>query len=630
MFPALLLILGASVFLAAARQERTENIIPCVFLSVIAVLYPFYCLDLLRMGRMVVYLLIGAAVIGSAARIARQRRPLMDALRAAVTPAVALFAALSLFVCIYTWDNLVGLWDELRLWGAVPKAIYMTEQLQVGKEAFVFRIMQSYPPGMPLLVYFMTALSPSFREGHIFATYGILFFALILPAFQNLKWKHKPLFFTILVFTAFLPCVLTSHGGDFGWFYESLFIDPILGALAGYAFFLAASEPFASRFSAFRFSAALLALTIIKDSGAMFALVAGACAIVLLRTEDREARAWKKYVLGLAHAAIPVAIGYFLWKHVLAQHGVSTNLDNFLNRLPPLSSLVALAKQLRSQPMIVFDEELFLTNLTLTYFPCFLILAALTVWFVRKTDRKTKLTVGIGWLAVLFATGLFFLGYIISYHNATSSFQRYSGSTLVCMAVFTLLQGGQVSFGISESADMSRIFRKRSARAWLLAGLTLYASVSLILWRGKKWNMDYALEHSDPAVRIILDKVEGNPEDPENVYLLISDIPVSYSLAHHRAYFELLGSQVCVRNFWNDTNIVGGTSNPETWTQEEIEAIADKWLEKLRANDYDYVYIVTLNDFTRSALECVGLPDAEVQDIFAIEYHGDEVLFIKK
>lgn len=65
MLPALIMILAAGIFLAAARREKAEYTIPFVLLSVVAVLFPFYCLNLLRAGRIAACLLIGGTVVGS-------------------------------------------------------------------------------------------------------------------------------------------------------------------------------------------------------------------------------------------------------------------------------------------------------------------------------------------------------------------------------------------------------------------------------------------------------------------------------------------------------------------------------------------------------------------------------------
>ena len=243
----LIMLLVISILLSSVLRDKAEKVFPCILLSVIAVLYPFYCLDMLRLGRWLLYGILMLTAVFALARLRETEG--WKSLREALSPGICLFAGLCVFYILYTRNHLVGLWDELRLWGAVPKALYVTESLQLGEAALIFDIMQPYPPGMPLLVYFLTALSPEFQEGAIFAVYGILFGALLLPTLANLKWKDYLLFLPAALLVICAPCLFTSHGGDGAWFYGSLYIDPILGVLAGYAFYMSCEEPFATRFS---------------------------------------------------------------------------------------------------------------------------------------------------------------------------------------------------------------------------------------------------------------------------------------------------------------------------------------------------------------------------------------------
>ena len=182
---ALVMLMASSVLFAAAKKERAENVFPCALLSVIVILYPFYCLDFLRLGKMLVYVLILLTGILSLGKLLKQKRDPVRSVLETLTPGIFIFAAYCAFVFVYTRGNLVGLWDEMRLWGAVPKALYATDSLQLGSQALIFPAMQPYPPGMPLLVYFMESLSPQFSESYIFVTYGIFFGAMLLPALKQ-------------------------------------------------------------------------------------------------------------------------------------------------------------------------------------------------------------------------------------------------------------------------------------------------------------------------------------------------------------------------------------------------------------------------------------------------------------
>ena len=60
-------LLVVSILLAALMKEKAETVFPGVLLAVIGILYPFYCLDLLRAGRFGIYCILAAAALYSVA-----------------------------------------------------------------------------------------------------------------------------------------------------------------------------------------------------------------------------------------------------------------------------------------------------------------------------------------------------------------------------------------------------------------------------------------------------------------------------------------------------------------------------------------------------------------------------------
>ena len=92
----------------------------------------------------------------------------------------------------------------------------------------------------------------------------------------------------------------------------------------------------------------------------------------------------------------------------------------------------------------------------------------------------------------------------------------------------------------------------------------------------------------------------------------------------------MLGTSACVRNFWNNVNIVGGETTPEEWTPEEITAISQKWCRKLLDGGYDYIYVAASSDFAAQVLAELGVDMAEPGDLFAIEWEGESILLVKQ
>lgn len=349
------------------------------------------------------------------------------------------------------------------------------------------------------------------------------------------------------------PCIFTSHGGDDGWFYESLFIDPILGVLAGYTFWLSSQRPFDAPFRSWNFAAALLALTIVKDSGALFAVFAAVNALVLYAVTEKESRKGKGLFLGLVSTVLPLVLGYGLWRWVLGTYGIGSNESGFMKMQLSGEALEVLWTKLLEMPMVNIQEPLLHGQLVLTYLPCLLGLMLLfrLCGRARKGEGK-RLT----WAMMLLSFLVFLIGYRLSFRGSLPSFQRYVRATLICAMGCGLLQ--------SLPRAVESAFHAK--RKWAVMALCLFFVVSgfryMDQWQEKKHDMEYTKDPVQTAVTKIKNTVEGTVEAPADIYVLIADKPLQKSLIHHRIYYELIGTNACVRNFWNDVNIVGGEETP--------------------------------------------------------------------
>lgn len=377
-------LMGITCLFCWAQEKKPEEYFFSGIATVIAVLYPFYCLDLLRIGRYVAYALFGVVAVYSVWKLSFRRRNLAANLKKMVSPGVILFWALLAFYVLFLHERWVSLWDELRLWGAVPKALYATERLQMGEETLTFPIMQSYLPGMQLFVYFVTALAPDFPEYQIFVCYAVFFLALVIPALRDVEWKHWPYLLMLGLLLIWLPCIFTSHGGDLGRFYNSLFIDPILGALAGYVLYLSAKEPFQNGISLYRFCICLVVLVLLKDSGIMFAAFAGCNAGIQYVRRNKKLRVSKKLFGNGCAVTASILIPQLIWKSLLAEYEISTGSSSHL-KLANLSwqSLVSLWNHLVESPMLVFNSKMVYAEIS--FIPAF---ACLIYIYIARGKTK--------------------------------------------------------------------------------------------------------------------------------------------------------------------------------------------------------------------------------------------------
>ena len=60
-----------------------------------------------------------------------------------------------------------------------------------------------------------------------------------------------------------------------------------------------------------------------------------------------------------------------------------------------------------------------------------------------------------------------------------------------------------------------------------------------------------------------------------------------------------------------------------------MDAIAAKWQEKLQTGGYDYIYLMTLNDFTTAVLAEFGIFDPAHGDVLAISWQNENMTLTK-
>lgn len=464
----------AAFALGAICNRKIEECIPVIMLGTVVCLYVFYCLNLLAVGRILVYvlyalLIVLAALIMTGRLTLRQssepgvnRRAdyrITDIMSARdvlfsrlLTPGVVLLIGISILFLIYASRLNPSVWDELRLWAAMPKALHYSEALQVGQGSLLYSTMQSYPPGMALLVYYFTALPGSFSYSSIFAVYWIFMAALVLPALKHLSWKQWyviPIVFFLLIV---IPVLLTVNGrdasGDWNFFFASLYIDPMLGCLLGYAFYQAIKDPAESVFSLVGFSLTLFVLPSFKNIGTMYALVAIAMAVAVRILNNREkagaermssnagvqgAGASKaksgfslKQIIILVIPLAAVVVSYYSWQLIIHTKGTGEFIDFQLTSFTG-ERFANVLKGMTTWGHIPF-----------LYYALFFILFGLFMTFVLKDiSRKTYLVSAAGFLL---AFAIFFYGYTSHYGLMLSSIHRYTSTFTFAAFIYLMMR----------------------------------------------------------------------------------------------------------------------------------------------------------------------------------------------
>lgn len=579
-FIALFFLLTGSLGFAGIAKRKPEECIPVCISCAVFWLFLAYCMGVVRIGLVLLCILFVLLFL-----LALKEKTI--SIRSVCTPGMIVWVGLCLLFICFLSDNLVRLHDELRLWGAVPKAIHMTGKLQLGKDVHTFSIMQSYLPGLPLIEYFFSAFTESFSEGALYIGYSCVAMAFLMPSLAQWNWKQWPLAAIVWLVFILTPCIFTSHNGDHALFGVSLFVDPLLGIVAGYIYFMASQKPFADKFRLLSFCSGIGMLCLLKNTGIVFAAAAIICAVIL----DNASGKWRCVI-----ALLVIAATAGLWKgmqiiyHVrelvpLQVHSLSNNAVS--NVLHALVSENIIAHGIPLGPLLSFSVV-------------FSILIALyAVASLPYRQKKTAWVIGIG---IIGSTAAFIYGYALIYGETLESFTRYMSTVMLCL--FTVILYYVIPL-LCNSKVIDWLYRRSGRCRILLAGGCIFAGIAVFaVWSGV-YNVYGDMEEEHISANLIRDAVLADMKEGKTgrVYLVMAGDGVENSHTHHRIFFELISENIRICNGFAKTQVViPGLDNP-----------AEIWAQELR-DGCDYVYLLTVEDALRPVF-------AQFSDADAVE-HG--------
>lgn len=616
----MVLLTICSIFIAIILNKPAEEILPLSIFSVALILLPFYCLNLLIYGRVFIYILMLFIVTGSFLYLKNKKLNFLKEFVKKISPGICLYAVLCLFFVLYLKENLVSLCDELRLWGAVPKALFATESLQLGNDAWIFNLMQSYPPGMPLLVYFFTSFSTTFAEYHIFVVYAIVFSSVFVYALKDLRWKQWFLFVPLFLTVVIIPCLFTSHGGDASYFYESLFIDSVLGVIAGFVFYLSSRRPLDSLYGTIRFLISASFLVGLKDSAITFAIAALLCAIIVYVIKNRN-NFNKAFFVRVGVILLAMLFVLLVWKTTISIYHVSNHIST---DKPPISfeNILILIKEMIITPLMIINIKG--NIISLSFFACLVMIIALYSFMNFKYRHTDKITTLVEFIIMIISLIIFAAGYTYIFNGALLSYQRYFTTVIYYFATFALIY----AMIRVIKYDYSRIFNNhkilKSCVAVVLSIVFCIVSYAeLSEWKIKKIDQTFIPVAEQESGKLLL--ATKDEKNTKKVYILISGNPYRNAYLHHRIYYNLIGSNLIVGNFYNDSNIVGGSEPAEDLSTEEIIKARENWLNRLKNQEFDYVHVVSVDHLTETILHDIIDEPLQASSTYRVNINENDI-----
>ena len=551
--------------LSVLTDRRTEACWPVCFCGAVAWLYGFYCFGFVRVG----LILLCVGMVGLFLAGWRKLGSLRGCLLRFFTPGTVAYLCFCLIFLVFFSGNVVSRHNELRLWGAVPKAIHATGKLQLGPDSPIFSTMQSYPPGLSLLGYFFTAFSKEFAEGALFVGYACMTLSFFTPAFSKWEWKHWPLLAPVGLVVLMTPFVFTSHFQDAGLFGMTLYVDAVLGVTAGASFYQAGHKPLKDWFRLASFGLTLFVLCLLKDTGALFAVTALIVSVLL------EKRSWKLLV-----PAAAVLAGVGSWKLLLEGYHVHALVPLKIHSLSDLAIKNVLGA-LVSTNVIALDVPL---GFFLSFVFVFLALLALHFLVFRLQREQGRGEAAVVAVGILASTVAFIYGYSLIYGETLESYCRYMETPLLGLFSCVLLTAIPALPQWKISGWVLSWKRKLSV---CVLGLCAFVGVGVTA----AWQYVFPLNPEIPdagrdAARIRAAVEQDLPQGETGwIYLVMAGDGLENSFYHHRVFFDLISSDINIRNGLAQTQVViPGLENPtQVWAQE-------------LADGYDYVYLLSVED----------------------------------
>ncbi|MEX1377739.1 MAG: hypothetical protein AB1Z23_09765 [Eubacteriales bacterium] len=612
----LIIITISSLAVSVIIKKKFYETLPAVVGSIILMLYIAYITNWLVYSKMLILGLSISLVIFALIKLIKNASDRSFLRKAVYSPTLLIYLFLIVLFAFFAQNRLVGLWDELRLWGAYPKALHTYASLQLGDNAVIYPMMQSYPPAMPLLGYFFTCFSPVFNESVLFVVYAFLGMVFMLPFTKYLEWSK----WYNIVFTAFIiiffPYIIYSLTSDGAYYYKSLFIDSILGIYFGYCMYSARENCYEGKFKIYEFFVLLACLVLLKDSGLFFAVMCLVTSLVYFY-QVRKTKALKKFIVGVLLFLFALGLSHFSWSYMIKMYGIENHLG-FTEKVKLMSVLRTIIVAIVGKPIYLIAFIVILACAIGEKYLCY-----------RLDNKDVKIK---NWTLIMqIVTYIGFLvGYIYVFRHFIAngklpSFRRYM-STLVIGELYLFISILIHKFKYDEIPEiiMQPIKKNRDRKKVIFVAGTLCIIIisSLLLTQSILKQRDRGVFEPSAEIEAQLSEAINNNdnEDTVNVYLVSQGTPVNESLLHHRIYFNLIDEHIMIKNFYIEINI-----NPVE-QQDFINRLVD--------GNYKYIFLIDSHQIFVDNYGGLFGPELTVEStnqIYSVEYmEGDVSLTLIK
>lgn len=239
-------------------KKRIEETLAPTAMIIILILYISGLFQNLLIG---VYFIIGIAIVSFISMLYKMiKNHDFTRVKRLITPGFFVFIIFIFINMIVSKGRWLYAGDEFSHWGRATLNMYKWNKFGNCVQPMTL-VFPGYPPVASLWGYFFVCLKSTFSEAYLYAAQNMLAFAFLISLYKKIDWKYwkKALFLLIALFI--VPLIF------YGEFWESIYVDGLLGIWLFYILYTYFSEKENTVFKIFRISLALATYPLLKASG---------------------------------------------------------------------------------------------------------------------------------------------------------------------------------------------------------------------------------------------------------------------------------------------------------------------------------------------------------------------------
>lgn len=610
----LLLISSGSIFSSVYYEKRFEETLPITIGGLILIVYLFGLVGKLNLG-VLVFILISLCLYGLSIYKAIKEKKIKELIKNTLTVGFFIFLAFVVVFYVSIGGKLLDTCDEFSHWGDIVKIMSYRDTFGAwGNTGSMFK---SYPPSMSIFQYALVKVNyyltgEKFVEWLCYMAYDLLAISLFLPFTKDFKINNP------IKIAAFMFCFIMVPFIFYENSYSSLYIDLFIGLLIAVGGMELLNYDNKDLFGLLRIISIAFILTLVKDSGILFAISIVLGCIFLIIKSDESFKS-KNSVLKYISLIGIIIFAKLSWSTLLkARHAVIA-FGNKITVGDILGVFNGTGPAYRRQVLSSFLERYLThfniignTNIELNYpillFISFVFAAVIYLYVSRcKNDRTSKLLTA---LAVLYISSLVFIAgtcfaYMFKFSEeealALASFARYIRTVYVGIFMF----GNLAIIQIIDKNDLSiltsivcmtiaLIATPMECPTTLLSGAFVQASINV---------------RNDNYGEIINKTMEATPSGSMIWYI-----------HQYGSSDDALVYRFAVRpNIVGGENSIGTSDYPDDYY--EVELTAEEWKQQLTDLGYDYVAIQSYSEEFKLNYESLfeNVDDIDDNTIFAFD-----------